>query len=50
MNKLEQLPICQLSGIVLFRQCPRTRHNHGTKFRIKHQDIPLVYDSVTQII
>jgi hypothetical protein len=28
----------------------RTGHNHGTKFRIHYQDIPILYDSVTTII
>ncbi len=28
----------------------RTGHNHGTKFRIHYQDIPLIYDSVSEVL
>ncbi len=38
------------SGKIYIDFDARTGHNHGTKFRIKFADIPLVYDSVTRII
>lgn len=28
----------------------RTGHNHGTKFRIKSQDIPLLYKEVVRVV
>lgn len=47
---LEKFIDCIELGKIYIDFDARTGHNHGTKFRIKYQDIPLVYDSVTQVI
>ena len=41
---------CIESGKIYVDFDARSGHNHGTKFRIRYQDIPLVYDSVTTVI
>lgn len=47
---LEKFINCIEQGKIYIDFDARTGHNHGTKFRIKYQDIPLVYDSVIRII
>lgn len=47
---LDKFIDCIENGKIYIDFDARTGHNHGTKFRIKYQDIPYVYDSVTKII
>ena len=47
---LDKFVECIERGKIYIDFDARTGHNHGTKFRIKYQDIPLVYDTVTTIL
>jgi hypothetical protein len=38
------------SGHVLVDFDARTRHNHGTKFRLRQNYLPLLYEEVTTVI
>ena len=37
-------------GLVLVDFDARTGHNHGTKFRLKQNHLPLLYESVTTVV
>lgn len=47
---VEKFVDCVENGIIYVDFDARTGHNHGTKFRIRYGDVPLLYDSVTKII
>ena len=47
---LEKFIDCVELGIIYVDFDARTGHNHGTKFRIKYQDIPRVYDVVIEVV
>jgi len=41
---------CIKEGKIFVDFDARTGHNHGTKFRIRFSDVPMVYSSVKVII
>jgi len=43
LNALEQ-------GQVLVDFDARTGHNHGTKFRLRQNSLPMLYEKITEII
>lgn len=47
---LERFIDCIEQGKIYIDFDARTGHNHGTKFRIKSQDIPLLYKEVVRVV
>jgi hypothetical protein len=37
-------------GVLFVDFDARTGHNHGTKFRLKQNHLPLLYDEVTTVV